>query len=114
MLQSTGVASQLSGKGPYTLFIPINEAYAHLPPGALDLSATALKRLAQYHVVAGRAVDVNAEISGTIQALSKDMLNFSVRPGDKSARINSAVALQEFKAQNGVVYLIDQVLLPPQ
>ena len=113
-LGSTGVASSLTGKGPYTLFVPINEAYAHVAPGVLSgLSAAQLKRLIQYHIVSGKAIDVNIQQAGTVQALSTDTLNFSVRPGDKSARINSSVALQSFKAQNGVVYLIDQVLIPP-
>ncbi len=112
-LSETGVASQLTGKGPYTVFVPTNSSFELLPPGALTISAAQLKRLVQYHVVSGRAVDVNAQFSGTIQALSKDMLNFSVFPLDKSARINSAVALQEYRANNGVVYLISEVLLPP-
>lgn len=113
-LSTTGVAGSITGKGPYTLFVPINEAYAHLPAGTIEkLTSTQLKRLVSYHVVSGKAIDVSVQTSGTVQALSKDPLNFSVRMGDKTARINSSVALQSFKADNGVVYLIDQVLLPP-
>lgn len=114
MLGTSGVASQLTGKGPYTVFVPINESYAHLPPNALTgLSGAQLKRLVEYHVISGRSIDVNVQQAGTVQAMSKDMLNFNVRVGDKSARVNSSVALQSFKASNGIVYLIDQVLLPP-
>ena len=110
LLSSTGVASQLSGKGPYTLFVPINDTFSRVPT---NLSASDKKRLAQYHVVSGKNIDVNIQQSGTIQALSKDMLNFSVRQGDKSARVNSSVALEKYTTSNGTIYLIDQVLLPP-
>lgn len=113
LLSQTGVAAELIGNGPYTLFVPTNGAFSRMPPGSLNLTAAALKRLVQYHVISGKAIDVNVQTSGTTQALSKDMLNFSVRQGDKSARVNSSVALQAFKASNGVVYLIDQVLIPP-
>ena len=77
------------------------------------MDAAGLKRLVEYHIVSGKSIDVNVQTSGTTQALSKDTLNFSVREGDKSARINSSVALQAYKASNGIVYLIDQVLIPP-
>jgi uncharacterized surface protein with fasciclin (FAS1) repeats len=113
LLKSSGVASELSGTGPFTLFVPNNEAIALLPPGALDLTAAQLKRLVEYHVVAGKEIDVNLQRAGAEQALSGDMLNFSVLPSDQSARINSAVALKEYKTGNGIVYLINEVLLPP-
>jgi uncharacterized surface protein with fasciclin (FAS1) repeats len=113
LLSSTGVSSLITGKGPYTVFVPTNAAFSLLPPGALNLSATGLKRLVEYHIVSGKKINVNIQTSGTIQALSKDMLNFSVLTGDKSARINSSVALHEYVASNGVVYVISEVLLPP-
>ena len=110
LLSSSGVTSLLTGKGPYTLFIPINEKFSQIPG---HLTAAQQKRLVEYHVIAGKNIDVNIQQSGVIQALSQDMLNFSIRPGDKSARINSSVALQKFVTSNGTIYLIDQVLLPP-
>jgi uncharacterized surface protein with fasciclin (FAS1) repeats len=113
LLVSTGVSAQLSGKGPYTLFVPTDTSFKLLPPGSLDLSAAQLKRLVEYHIVAGKELNINAETTGIEQALSGDMLNLSVFPSDQSARINSAVALKEFKTSNGVIYLVSEVLLPP-
>ncbi len=113
LLKNTGVAGMFSGTGPITVFVPENKAFALLPPGALDLTSTQLKRLVEYHAVKGKGLDVNAEYAGTEQALSGDMLNFSVLTGDQSARINSAVALKEYKASNGIVYVVSEVLLPP-
>jgi uncharacterized surface protein with fasciclin (FAS1) repeats len=114
LLANTGVSAQITGKGPYTIFVPTDASFGTLPAGTLNnMTSAQLKRLVQYHVVSGRAVDVNAQVAGTIQALSKDMLNFSKQTGDKSARVNSSVAIRAYKASNGIVYVISAVLLPP-
>jgi uncharacterized surface protein with fasciclin (FAS1) repeats len=114
LLSSTGVAAQIKTGEPYTIFVPTDRALSQLPAGMLSsMTPTELKRLVEYHVVVGRAVDVNAVNSGSITALSNDALNFQIQPGDQSARVNSAVVLEEYKGKNGVVYLINQVLLPP-
>jgi uncharacterized surface protein with fasciclin (FAS1) repeats len=114
LLQSTGVDKLIASGQPYTVFVPTDRAMHRLPPGMLSgMSAAQLKRLIEYHVVAGRAIDVNAVDSGQITALSKDALNFSINPGDQSARVNSSVVLEAYRGKNGVVYLVDNVLLPP-
>jgi len=113
LLSSTGVAGLVGGKGPYTIFVPTNAAFGLLPAGSLNLSSAGLKRLIEYHIVSGKTIDVNAQTSASITALSGDALNFSVLAGDKSARINSSVALRAYKASNGIVYVVSEVLLPP-
>jgi len=114
LLQTTGVGAMLSAGEPYTVFVPTDRALRQLPSGTIEnMSAAQLKRLVQYHVVVGRAIDVDAVDSGTVQALSKDLLNLSINPGDQSARVNSSVVLEEYKGKNGIVYLINSVLLPP-
>jgi uncharacterized surface protein with fasciclin (FAS1) repeats len=112
---STGVAASLSGKGPYTVFVPTNEAYASLTAGTLsNMTSAQKKRLAQYAVVSGKALDIDAVSSGTYTALSKDPLNFQVNLVYKEAFVNSGYAIREYKASNGIVYLISAVLVPPQ
>lgn len=114
-LTSTGVASSLTGKGPYTVFVPDNQAFALLPTGTIsNLSAAQKKRLVQYHVVSGKALDIDAVSSGTYTALSKDSLNFSVNLTYKQAFVGSGYAITEYKATNGIVYVISAVLIPPQ
>jgi uncharacterized surface protein with fasciclin (FAS1) repeats len=114
MLTSTGVAASISGKGPYTVFVPTDASFGTLPTGTINnLSAAQLKRLVQYHIISGKKIDVNAQVAGTVQALSKDMLNFSKNTNDVSARVNSSVVIHAYKASNGIVYVISQVLLPP-
>lgn len=115
LFNQSGVASMVSGKGPYTLFVPDNEAFSAVPPGTLStLTAAQFKRLVEYHVIVGRALNVDAVSSGSVQALSKDPLNFQVNLQNGTANVGSAYVLREYKAQNGVVYLISAVLIPPQ
>ncbi len=114
LLQSTGVAAQLKGKGPYTIFVPTDRAMRQLPAGMLStMSATELKRFVQYHVVPTRSIDVNAVDTGFVQALSGDTLNLSVQAGDQSSRVNNSVVLEGYTTKNGMVYLINSALLPP-
>ena len=114
LLASTGVAAMLKGKGPYTIFVPTDRAMRELPASMLSsMTPAELKRLVEYHVVMGRAIDVDAVDSGTVQALSGDTLNLSVQEGDQSARVNSSVVLEGYTTKNGIVYLINSVLLPP-
>ena len=114
LLNSTGVAAQLKGPGPYTIFVPTDAAIDELPKGTISgLSAAGKKRLVEYHIVSGRAVDVTAEFAGSIQALSGDALNFSFNT-TKIPMVNSAILITQYKASNGVVYLIDNVLIPPK
>lgn len=113
-LTSTGVSSLVSGKGPYTIFVPTDASFGQLPAGTINnLDAAQLKRLVEYHIISGKAIDANAQVAGTVPALSKDMLNFSKNTNDVSARVNSSVIIHAYKASNGVVYVIGTVLLPP-
>lgn len=114
LLQNTGVDKLIASGQPYTVFVPTDRALRQLPAGMLSaMTPLELKRLVEYHVVLGRAIDVNAVDNGSATALSKDALNFSVNQGDLSARVNSSVVLEAYKGKNGIVYLINSVLLPP-
>ena len=114
LFKSTGVAASITGPGPYTIFVPTNGAFSQLPPGTITKMSAAQKlRFMQYHVIAGRAIDSEAQVAGTIQALSGDALNFSFGV-DQIPLVNSAIFIEKYQANNGVVYLVDNVLLPPQ
>lgn len=114
LLANTGVSASISGSGPYTVFVPTDASFGQLPAGTINnLSASELKRLVQYHVISGKTIDVNAQVAGTVPALSKDMLNFSKNTNDVSARVNSSAVIRAYKASNGIVYVIGTVLLPP-
>ena len=113
-LKSTGVASELSAKGTYTLFLPTNASIAQLPAGTFkNLSAAGQKRFVENHIISGKVIDVNAQVSSTIWTLSGDPLNFTRRDGQPTL-VGSSVIVAQYKASNGVVYVISGVLIPPQ
>lgn len=114
LFKSTGVSAMISSTGMYTIFVPTDTAFNELPDGTLQsMTAAQRKRLIEYHVISGRAIDLDAVSAGTVPALSGDALNFNYGI-DKVPLVNSAVAITEYDGKNGVVYLIDNVLLPPK
>ena len=113
LFSSTGVSVMLDAGGQYTIFVPTDGAFSQLPKGTLSgMTSAQLKRLVEYHVVSGKSIDVNAEQAGAIQALSGDPLNFSNTNNIPS--VNSSILVAEYKGSNGMVYVINSVLLPPQ
>lgn len=114
-VQAAGLAETLNGTGPFTVFAPVNSAFAALPEGTLDALLTppldALTGILQFHVVSGtlRAADVVA--SSEINTLNGA---FSVEIVDGEVILNGNVRLlaTNIRAKNGVVHLIDRVLIP--
>lgn len=110
---NTGVGSTITGKGPYTVFVSEDAGYNKLPAGTVtNMTAAQKKRMIQYSVVLGKALDIDAQDTGSIKTLSGDELNFSVGALGV-VQVNSSYALQEYKGSNGIVYVISQPLLPP-
>ncbi len=65
-LKSTGVASELTGAGPYTLFLPTDAAIGQLTPGTFkNLSAAAQKRFVENHIISGKVINVEAQVAGS-------------------------------------------------
>jgi len=111
------LVSLFNGTGPFTLFAPTNEAFAALPPGTLTnlllpQNKAKLVQLLSYHAVAGtfQALDfVNGEMLKTIEGQ-----NLTVTLAPRSVEINKAfVVTADIEATNGVVHLINGVLIPP-
>lgn len=112
LLSSTGVNTSV-GTTTYTIFVPTDTAFNKTPAGYLSgLSSVEKKRLVQYHIIVGRAIDTDKIEFGTIQTMSNDALNFSVDL-NKIPNVNSSNIVKQYKAKNGIVYVIDSVLLPP-
>jgi hypothetical protein len=60
LLAQSGVLSAISGKGPYTVFVPTDGAFSRLVPGTINsMSAAELKRTMQYHIVSGKSLDID-------------------------------------------------------
>lgn len=113
LLTQSGVAQQIRGAGPFTVFVPRNVAFVRLPPQTMQMSADDTKDFVRYHIVAGRAIDIDELKNASIAALSDDILNFTVDEG-LIARVDNSIIITQYKAKNGIIYLIDAPLFPPK
>ncbi|AFV22891.1 beta-Ig-H3/fasciclin [Methanolobus psychrophilus R15] len=114
-VQEAGLVETLSGEGPFTVFAPTDEAFAALPEGTLDAllaDEEALRAVLTYHVVAGEymASDViQMESLTTVQGE-----DIAILVTDGNVMVNNANVTQtDIEASNGVIHIIDQVILPP-
>lgn len=115
-LGRAGLADTLQGEGPFTLFAPTNEAFQKLFE-ELQISAERLLEHPQladvllYHVVAGELMSAELSEDITAQALNEQELTVSLTGG---VRINSSnVTTADIQASNGIIHVIDAVLVPP-
>jgi transforming growth factor-beta-induced protein len=109
------LAETLSGTGPFTIFAPTNEAFEALfatlgVSGIADLTKEALTPILLYHVVSGNVLSTDLS-SGDVATLNGDIA-ISVG-GTVTINGSSAVVLTDVQGTNGVVHVIDEVLLPP-
>lgn len=112
---AAGLAETLAGKGPFTVFAPTDEAFAKLPPETLQALLDDPKKLSAillYHVVPGTLNASSVLDKTTLNTAQGADLKVSV-VGD-AVMINGAKVLKtDLKASNGVVHVIDTVLIPP-
>ena len=115
-LEAAGLVETLKGEGPFTVFAPTDEAFAKLPEGTVEAllqDIPALTDILLYHVVSGEvmAADVvNLESAETVSGKS-----ISIKVMDGKVFLNdSEVIITDIVATNGVIHVIDSVLLPPQ
>jgi uncharacterized surface protein with fasciclin (FAS1) repeats len=115
-VEAAGLADELSGEGPFTVFAPTDEAFAKIPADTISaLLADPQGQLTQillYHVVPGKvmAADVTDGLEAT--TLQGESVKFSITDG--KVYINDAqVVTTDIETSNGVIHVIDSVLLPP-
>ena len=112
-VKAAGLADTLSGKGPFTVFAPTDAAFAKLPPGTVDAllkDIPKLKAILTYHVVSGKvmAKDVKTGMVPTVNGQSLD-----VKADAMGVTVNGAkVSATDVAASNGVIHVIDTVVLP--
>ena len=113
-VKAAGLEEALSGKDPLTVFAPTDEAFKKLPEGALEgllNDKEALKNVLLYHVVAGTVKSGDVVKLKSAKALNGQELKIDATKGVK---INDAtVTKADVVASNGVIHVIDTVLLPP-
>lgn len=113
-LEAADLVETLSGDGPFTVFAPTDEAFAHLPDGtveALLADPDALSNILTYHVVAGRVVA--SEVMGLTHATTVQGQPIVVGTSGGVSVNQARVTQTDITGSNGVIHVIDTVLLPP-
>jgi transforming growth factor-beta-induced protein len=115
-VKAAGLVETLSGKGPFTVFAPTNEAFAALPKGTLEKllkpeNRDLLRKVLTYHVVSGDLMAKDLR-SGKVATVEGNDVAVKVQNGKVSVN-SSNVIKADLDAKNGVVHVIDKVLLPP-
>ncbi len=111
-VQAAGLVDTLKGKGPFTVFAPTDEAFAKIPKAQLDAllkDKAKLTAVLTYHVVPGKvmAKDVKA---GEVKSVQGDTIKVSTDGGVKVDAAN--VVKTDIAASNGVIHVIDSVIMP--
>ena len=116
-VKAAGLVETLQSEGPFTVFAPTNEAFAALPAGTLESllkpeNKDKLVKILTYHVVSGDIYSKNLKNGQTAKTVEGEDIKVSV--AKSGVKINSAnVVGADVKARNGVVHVIDAVILPP-
>jgi len=106
----------LQGDGPFTVFAPTNEAFSQLPAGTLENllkpeNKDQLVSILTYHVVPGKVM--STDLSDGLTAATANGAEVAFKVGDSGVSVNGAnVVKADIQAENGVVHVIDKVILP--
>jgi transforming growth factor-beta-induced protein len=113
-VQAAGLVDALKGKGPFTVFAPTDEAFAKLPKGTVEALLKDKEKLAKiltYHVVKGNVMAKDVAKLNSAGSLQGAFLRID---NSKGVRVNDAKVVNvDIRASNGVIHVIDTVLLPP-
>lgn len=115
-VQAAGLVETLQGEGPFTVFAPTDEAFAALPEGTLDsllADPAALAEILTYHVVSGKVLAADVVGLDSATTVQGDDISIEVVDGGVVLNGSSNVIATDVEASNGVVHVIDSVILPP-
>jgi uncharacterized surface protein with fasciclin (FAS1) repeats len=116
-VKAAGLATTLKGTGPFTVFAPTDQAFAKLPPGTVESllkpeNQDKLRAILTYHVVSGRIEAKQTAHMPSAKTVEGSRLKFEVVHGE--VMVNGAKVVQaDIQASNGVIHVIDTVLMPP-
>jgi uncharacterized surface protein with fasciclin (FAS1) repeats len=120
-VKAAGLVSTLEGKGPFTVFAPTNSAFGKLPAGTVDNlvkpeNKPALTRILTYHVVPGRLEASSLSDGKKLKTVEGEDLTVK-RSGDKVMIIDAkgdsaAITIPNVNQSNGVIHVVDTVLMP--
>jgi uncharacterized surface protein with fasciclin (FAS1) repeats len=112
--QEAGIAQTLASEGPFTVFAPTDEAFAKLPEGTVEnllKDKEALTKILTYHVLPGKVM--SKDVLGVTSAKTLQGQEVSFSTTGNGVMINEANIIQtDIEASNGVIHIIDSVILP--
>ncbi len=112
-VKAAGLVETLKGDGPYTVFAPTNEAFAKIPEDQLDAllkDKDALTKVLTYHVVPGKVMAADVTKLSSAKTVQGQSIAIDTRDGVK---VNNAKVIKtDILAENGVIHVIDTVILP--
>ena len=116
-LKTAGLVDTLNGTGPFTVFAPTDEAFAKLPAGTVESllkpeNVDQLRAILTYHVVPGRVG--SSDVVKLSKATTVEGSDLAIRVMNGKVQIdNATVVTADISASNGVIHVIDSVILPP-
>lgn len=114
-VQAAGLAEILQGDGPFTVFAPTDEAFAKLPKGTVENllkpeNREQLKAILTYHVVPGKVLAADVK---PMQAKTVNGQRVNIQVADSTVKVDNATVVKtDVLASNGVIHVIDAVILP--
>lgn len=112
-VQAAGLVDTLKGEGPFTVFAPTDEAFAKIPQADLEAllaDKDKLTAVLTYHVVAGKVMAADVVSMTSAETVQGSSLTIDATDGVKVD--NATVTATDIKASNGVIHVIDTVLMP--
>ncbi len=114
-LTAAGLVDTLKGEGPFTVFAPTDAAFAALPEGTVEAllnDIPALTAILTYHVVPGKVMSTDLSEGLTATTVNGADITITLEGG---AKVNGAtISAADIEASNGVIHVIDAVILPPE
>ena len=113
------VIDTLKGEGPFTVFAPTDDAFAKLPEGTvatllLPENLEQLKSILLYHVVSGKVMAADVITLTSAETVLGEDVTIKVDMGKVYLNDTIEIIITDIEASNGVIHVIDAVLLPPQ
>lgn len=115
-LNATDLVETLNGEGPFTIFAPSEKAFKNVPAETIESlmkpkNKSKLQTLLKHHVVSGRQMAKSVASASSMQML--DRVTLTVTKKGEKVRIGEAtITTPDLEAENGVIHVIDQVLMP--
>tara|TARA_R110001583_G_scaffold7720_3_gene37871 strand:+ start:56229 stop:56669 length:441 start_codon:yes stop_codon:yes gene_type:complete len=115
-VKAAGLVDTLKGEGPFTVFAPTDEAFAKLPEGTVEMllkpeNKDKLVAVLTYHVVAGKVDAAKVVTLKSAETVQGQQVTIAVNQ-DKVMINNAQVVMADVEASNGIIHVIDTVLLP--